>query len=493
MIKLLLLTLVLFFNNAWSQDSFKRLDKLRFDNQETMLRSSSFFAGNENEIGLIEKGTEARITGFDLTKRYGIGVEIEILSGPKKGKKGWVYYPLNPDKRDVTLLDRSGLPFQREGEFFDFFKKAAKYKDEIKQATHIDLIEQAPVAIEYDPKKRDYIWRQISKGEYQINLEKYDGGPFVPVIADEIDENGNKVTKTLFVRRDFNRMINMAKQVAEVNLGQEELFCPPDSMAAEDTLVKIEQPAEEIKVRPIPRPERTIAPSPVIEGKWHPHCQVLAKSPQLESDEAEMVLCLQSLKKSVTENNLNEDRKYIRSQVFRDMYRKLNPTEQRFLALSLTAYGESGILRDERDMKMIMRVIDNRVKYANKKGRSPKANELDIVLQPLQFSMYNANQNDWRQALEASPHDPGIKLAVSSYRKYPNASFEPKEKIDDIRHYHATYVNPNWASRSKLIPVQIDGDRTRIRRLKVRGERVDVRHEFYQNIAWSFAPNTWRP
>ncbi|PIP95731.1 MAG: hypothetical protein COW78_04065, partial [Bdellovibrio sp. CG22_combo_CG10-13_8_21_14_all_39_27] len=113
--------------------------------------------------------------------------------------------------------------------------------------------------------------------------------------------------------------------------------------------------------------------------------------------------------------------------------------------------------------------------------------------QPLQFSMYNANQNDWRQALEASPHDPGIKLAVSSYRKYPNASFEPKEKIDDIRHYHATYVNPNWASRSKLIPVQIDGDRTRIRRLKVRGERVDVRHEFYQNIAWSFAPNTWRP
>lgn len=491
--KIFILLTFCLLSKAWSQDAFKRLDKLRFDNTETMLRSSSFFAGNENELGNIEKGTEARITNFDLTKRYGVGVEVEILTGAKKGKKGWVYYPLNPDKRDVTLLDRSGLPFQREGEFFDFFKQAAKYKEEIKAATHIDLIEQSPVAIEYDPEKRDYIWRQISKGEYQINLEKYDGGPFVPVIADEIDANGNKTTKTLFVRRDFNRMLNMAKQVAEVQLGQEELFCPPDSMAAEESVVKVEKFPEEIKVRPIPRPERTIAPEPVIEGKWHPHCQVLAKSPQLESDEAEMSLCFSELRKSVTANNLDSNRKYIRSQVFRDMYRKLNPTEQRFLAMTMTAYGESGILRDERDMKMIMKVIDNRVAFANKKARTPKANELDVVLQPLQFSMYNANQNDWRQSLEASPHDPGVKLAIKSFRNYPKSSFEPKSKVDNIRHYHATYVNPNWASRSKLIPVQIDGERTRIRKLKVRKTRVDVRHEFYENIAWSFASNTWRP
>lgn len=496
--KIILLLIWFFSAQAWAQESFKRLDKLRFDNEETILRNTSFFAGVDNIEGNIPKGSEAKIKGFDLTKRYGVGIEIEITTGPQKGRKGWVYYPIDPSKREVTLMDRTGLPFVREGDFFDFFKKAADYKDSIKEATHVDLVESTPMAIEYDPAKRDYIWRQISKGKYQIDLEKYDGGPFVPVIAEEVDDSGHTVKKTLYVRRDFNRLLGVAGNISDEQLRQNDEYCPPMEIADQQPVIEVKEEESSIpSIRPRPRPPELVptfveVPKPP-EGNWHPGCEILAKSDLTEADEEKMGKCLQTLKKVVTENNLDSNRRYIRSGVFRDMYRKLNPTEQRFLAMTVTAYGESGILRDERDMKMIMKVIDNRVQYVNSLGRHGTVNELDIILQPLQFSMYNANLDDWRRSLEASPHDPGVILAVKSYRNYPKTKFEPSDKVDQIRHYHATYVNPNWASVSKRVPVLIDGERTKLKNLRYSGRRIDVRHEFYENIRWGFVKNPWSP
>lgn len=493
------IVLVLFFmlNSvyAFAQEAHKRLEKLRFDSDETVLRNSSFFAGIENVAGNIPKGTEARILNYDLTKRYGVGVQVEITSGPNRGKRGWVYYPIDPKKREVTLMDRTGLPFVREGDFFEFFKKAADYKSQIKEATHVDLTEESPVAIEYDPTRKDYIWRQISKGKYKIDLEKYDGGPFVPVIAEEEDSDGNKVTKTLFVRRDYNKMLSIAGNVSNEQLAISDEYCPPMELAEKKPEIPVVE--EEVAiVRPKERPEDLVVNKEEKEPSkynWHHHCEILEKKPLLESDEEKMGKCLHSLKKAVTENNLDSNRKYIRSQVFKDMYRRLNPIEQRFLAMTVTAYGESSVLRDERDMKMIMKVIDNRKDKINTRGKNGVVNELDIVLQPFQFSMYNNGFDDWRRSLEASPHDPGVKLSIKAFRNYPSTVYDPPESADKILHYHATFVSPSWASSSKRVPILIDGERTIARKLKYKGQRIDVRHEFYQNIAYGFVKNPWSP
>ncbi len=217
---------------------------------------------------------------------------------------------------------------------------------------------------------------------------------------------------------------------------------------------------------------------------WLPHCSVLSKA-VTENDTDELSLCLQSIKDTVLKGN--RDRRGLpsnRNAILTNLFLKLNPKEQEFAALTLTAFGEAGILTPpEEEMVAVMKVIRNRRDYARKYGHE-NATDLDAAIQPWQFSMCNANDNNWKEALRASPKNKFTQRSVSAFVKFKNAKYRPPEIVDKIYHYHIEYVKTAAWSRGKR-PASLT-----INDVKISAGRR--RHDFFKDIAWSFKLSSYR-
>lgn len=261
------------------------------------------------------------------------------------------------------------------------------------------------------------------------------------------------------------------------------------------------------KARPENFPPQREDESTATQEDYLPGCQSLdVESSSRPRDREELMRCIRSIQVQITQGARNSRGALLRGRVFRNLYSELNPQEQRFAAMVFTAHGEAvpittGDPPEFQEMSAVMKVVDNRMRDANE--RSGDFNELDVVLDPMQFSMYNRNENVWRRVLDPGRSE-SLAKAVQSYIEFEQADFEPKPEIDRVYHYHANYVRPNWAASSKELRPRVDGDLTRPapsgynerspagRRQIARSYRR-VRHVFYRDVAWSRNPQTpWR-
>lgn len=479
--------------------SFKKVEKIVVSGDDLSFRSASFFAGSTNKLGNLEVGAEAKIIGYDTDKREGVGIKVKITKGKRKGQTGWVYYNYNKPSRLFKLLDynnrevvpekvyeqvkNSGNTTDTHREFFfKWFRWSKEYKDSVNNSNYVKTIEETPIAYDKTVQDMDKAWTEVKNGTYKIDLDNYEGGPMVPILVPIVD---NKF-KTFWIRRDYNQLLNVATKAVK-SVGQKsEKDCP-------QRIIKevISPLAVESSIRPKPRPERL---APLDGHTYLKGCEPLKKSNLSSTDNEKLKDCWESIQKALISKAGNS---LDRTKTFKALYSALNPKEQRFMAMVLTARGEAGILSRgaPEEMRAIMKVIDNRVAQAKVKVSDPKINELDVVLQKSQFSMYNSNKNDWRKNIKAHKHDTFLGRAINAFTGLKNAKFEPKDKISKVTHYHTTYVKPAWRKSSKLVDVKVDGKELKGKHLRyIAGSKKTrlVQHKFYRNIPWDFSYNNWR-
>jgi hypothetical protein len=152
------------------------------------------------------------------------------------------------------------------------------------------------------------------------------------------------------------------------------------------------------------------------------------------------------------------------------------------MALVLTGFGESrGVPPPDLQMSAVMKVIENRTEYGRKKY--PHITELDVVLQNINFSMYNEGDPNWRDAIGASRIS--IKKAIQAYVDLPSRKFETNagdDSADKVYHYAEVGLcssgKVNWVEPGKEVSLTIDGQKLP----SAKG------HLFYQRIPWTFVP-----
>jgi hypothetical protein len=474
-------------------DSFKRLEKIIItDPSGVSLRSSSYFPRNYegNVLSTIPAGTEAKIIGFDTRKTKGIGIKVEVSVKGKK-KTGWVYYHTETKDRTIDIHDYDNKKIDTD----ELFEKAKKlksglskiqfyknwftsvddYKQKTNSATHVRTLEESPIVVDLKNSGKGYVWKKIAKGTYKIDVDNYRGGKWVPILIPEIQEDGTKVSKIFYMRRDINDLISAVNKVPTVVESK-----PP---CREENLEAAEEAVPE-------RPD--VVPLGPVKN-WLKGCHVLAKKEKMkvENDYASLNQCWESIQDALgTINHPNRDN------VYENMYKKLNPHEKRFMAMVASSVGEAGILSRNkwREMHAVMKVIDNRLKYAKDRGDEINPNEIDIILQDSQFSMYNGKdrEGNWESTLLSSTGRPELIRAIKAYISYPHQNFGPKNTIDKVYHYHASYRYPSWRHQGTIVKVKVNDKDVDGKRLRYNGVYKQVSHKFYKGVPWTYESNLWR-
>lgn len=221
------------------------------------------------------------------------------------------------------------------------------------------------------------------------------------------------------------------------------------------------------------------------QGYWNEGCEVLV-SPSEASIE-ELGVCLDSLKLAALDGmSPNDVQASTRGDFFRSLYQNLNEQEQIFFAKMMTAVGEAGVLTPPvEEMIVIMKVLENRARTARERGATT-ANELDVAIQPLQFSIYNANATHHiRDFLNQTNTSAQTEAALRAFQSYENTDFVEPEDVDRIYHYHAQYArHRDWMNPNKRLPTFVVNNH-QVQRQSGR------RHIFYQGVRWSFVHNEW--
>jgi hypothetical protein len=450
----------------------------------TSFRDLPFFAKDQYLIGHLNPGVKAEIISLNQNHTYGVSFQVKILSGAQKGKVGWVYYSEGPKQRSFELLNEknksikvpgvdsfateldlhTSLPDSmnlspkdleiteedfkgKESGFRKFFNEHAKTLDPSKTDgiyTDIDVPDRYKLI-----KSDEEIWEGALKGEYEIELDNYDGGKYIPFIKEESDRYGVKTRTRYYASMRPEYLARLPQEIQK-------------------TLAQIRADCEESDH------------NPVVQGKWLPHCETLGSNHLGAQNFDQLGKCLDSIKAAVTRgmslSNLD------RTTVFKNLYSELNPKEQEFAAMIFTSIGEAGVLAPPlEEMIMVMKVLSNRKDFALDKGYRD-ANELDAALQPWQFSMYNKGAHHWSSVIRQTNSSPQTINAIRSYIQFQNTDFPGDSEINRIHHYHTNYVNPDWRDDSKIVKVKLNGQD-----LKKSG----TRHIFYRDIAWSCRNNNW--
>lgn len=467
-----------------STNTFAETSKLKFPTKititkNTSLRKSSYFGRKDyNWIGALNAGDSLTILDYDNNKRYGVGVKIYVNSGQNKGKYGWVYFHRKEENRSMVMKDMVGASIAVPFNTAKYFNQARQYDYRDTKATHI-VINQGPEdnqkrAIDFSEDHGE-VWSKIANGQYKIDVDNYDGGPMLPVIAKKEIGNGKFKKITIWIPKEDTSLIKVASEISK------KINTPIFKHCNSGILM----PDNSAKVSGVAVRTMTSVTTE-HHGKWLPGCQALQDQITNESYK-QLSVCLASIKKKVLSGN-KKGTWINRKGLYTSLFKHLNPKEQEFAAMTLTAYGEAGVLAPPlKEMVGIMKVLENRKKYAISKGYK-SINELDIALHSLNFSMYNYSDPMWKRAIRASPQDPDAINSINSYIKFKNSSFDFK-KSDKIYHYYSSILDrkgrskPNWAKASKEIKMQVDGVS-----LKSKG----LRHRFFRNIAWEFKPNIYR-
>jgi hypothetical protein len=211
--------------------------------------------------------------------------------------------------------------------------------------------------------------------------------------------------------------------------------------ARPDNLVTSNAPASSL--RPVARPVINEVVK-VHKGDYLPGCEVLKEGKFKDESRNKLKNCIQSMRTYIADGARNDDGSLNRDNLFKNMFNKLNPTEQAFAGKVFTSIGEVEILNNKADYMSIMKVLDNRAKFARKRSGNNSFNELDAALADWQFSMYNPSEPGWRKVL-----DPGKKIKSSTLDHVVDALVSldntDTSEYDNVYMYHANYVEPkDW-------------------------------------------------
>ncbi len=430
-----------------SADLVKKSPKTIVVTSDTALRGSSFFGNSKTMAGFLEKGTKAEILSIDTDKVYGAGVRVRITSGPHIGKVGWVYYAKDPSKRKISFLGKEGDPVDFDQDnFSDEIDNVKNHYDKLGFRVFSTKSKKPAVLRETE----DDIWDKVFTGEYQIDNDQDQGGPRLPIKRTFIDANGNPQSHVIYIDRNVNRLMALPTQIRE-------------GLA--------------IPISCLDKPGPANGPEAFYKD-WLPGCDILSTKLYGNSYK-KLQACMNSIKKTALQgagsgNNINRDI------VYKNLYSKLNKKEQEFAAMTLTSFGEAGILAPPlEEMVMVMKILNNRKNYAINKGFD-QANELDSALQHKQFSMWNKKDPNWKRALRASEGNPQTENSIKAYIQYQNSSYSSNTEVNKIYHYHTNYVSADWSAGKTHNPVKVNG-----KLLKQKG----TRHKFFAKVPWSFKYN----
>ncbi|MDD0854079.1 hypothetical protein HBN50_13280 [Halobacteriovorax sp. GB3] len=427
---------------------------LKIDRNVT-LRSKSYFGGQSYIIGYLTPGVRADILEVDTNKRSGVGMKIKITSGPNKGRTGWIYYHKSERRRVFSLFDRDGNNVNPSSRgFHDFFKQTNNLRKIGQQSSN--------------KESEDKIWDKIKSGEYLLDTSNDTGGPN---ISYRVPIKRNTDGSHYYIVKQTARRLDKLQEI----ITSDSLTSFLKSCEQQDIVeAKEEVPVEEEK-----------QDEDDLGMKWLPGCLSLAKEDLSLDDMKELTTCSESIKKAIT--GLDDRRKLKKSKrvsVLTNMFLKLNPKEQEFAAMTLTAFGEAGILTPpDEEMMIVMKVIRNRRNDARKKGHE-EATDLDVALQKAQFSMYDPGAPQWRDAVAASAKNPYTQAAIRSYVKFQDARYSPDPQIDNVYHYHREYVTwAKWSRGKKPFLARVDNYPV---------GRKRKRHNLYANIRWGFAYSPYK-
>lgn len=231
----------------------------------------------------------------------------------------------------------------------------------------------------------------------------------------------------------------------------------------------------------------------------------------------------------------------IRNKVFSAIYQQNPSAEDRdLIAMSWTAFGEArgagsanaDDLKGRAEMLAVMKVVQNRLKEAQKEFPKSKVSNLDVTLQNAQFSMWNYNDINWAKALlgtekisgtitqrvkERVPVKKGSRKtkvvektykvpvhyeadaaqydrSLIAYRDFKNgAVFSKGFQEEDATHYHTKALKGkvNWSKKkSAMKQLWIECPPPPPSNLDT---RVTISlHLFYEDVPWEFKMNRWR-
>ncbi|GAB4415032.1 MAG: hypothetical protein OHK0056_22300 [Bacteriovoracaceae bacterium] len=219
-----------------------------------------------------------------------------------------------------------------------------------------------------------------------------------------------------------------------------------------------------------------VLPLPTLpsDTQWKPGCEVL-NGQISEGSRDQLMQCLSSIKQLVmTEARVGSS--LSNSKMRQVLKTRLNSKERQFAALVFTAYGEArGTRPAVENQMMVMKVIENRVRHAREQqGRNP--DEMDIALQPMQFSMYNSNDPNWRTMFDGPLQgNQGFTDAVNAFIGLSNCSFSPAGVADNIYHYHTPALrgSVNWSNGRSPAPMTVNG-------------QPASAHLWYAGVPWAY-------
>lgn len=413
----------------------------------TTLRSNSFYAGDTFTIGTIERGAKAQILQYDTDKLFGVGMMVKVLSGMNAGRVGWIYYHQDPQKRTLNLLnDKGGIYTPERDKFLQYFIN----QSESVNTTSLVLIDM-PVSTS-DQLSIDGIWSNIYSGKYRIS-EEDSNGTFLTIKRKVYDERGGTRIESFQIPYDEKRILKVQDHLLRPHLINDDC----NDHARTDNQMQDTR----------------------NEYSGTKGCEELGRALDNSSYNS-LANCLNILKRKILKNAGSKDN-INRDIVYKNLY-SLPIQEQEFLGHTLTAFGEAGILTPPlEEMLGVMKVLDNRKKYARKKGFS-KANILDAALQHKQFSMWNKNDPNWKRAIRASQDNPHTQNSIKAFIKFGQSKFSNMNKV---YHYHTNYVQADWSKNKRPIKAIVNG--------AVLHGRKGTKHKFFKNIPWSFSYNKSKP
>lgn len=421
-------------------------------------------------------GTEAEIINYEK-KSQGYGVEVRILNDPNKGKTGWVYYHTQKDRRKLAFIDDHGnahsdkIP-ENTSTFMDHFNEQEKLLETRKKKMALLPPNNDSIS------DLDQVISNIYNGNYIIDTENDNGGPFIPILRNLKNQDGSTSLERFYIPRNYSLLVSYIESINKNLYNNFNQICSgkEPQFQYEDNSTK----------------------SPDL---FTPGCELLAQDAK-NWDDDELFNCLNILREKVGGKLKAPKRK----DVFLKMY-NLQPEEQELLGSVLTLFGESRSTSDEEAL-IVMKTFDNRKKDAQKECKN--ANLLDVVLQSWQFSMWNNKDPNWKKAISLKEEEKGPPIEVSEryqlkrmakiYKQFRNGAYQisstDKKRVDKISHYRTRAMDydpatvPSWGPARDSIPT------IRVNQINIGSKNKTsskVHHYFFEDVAWKFKFHPYRP
>lgn len=323
-------------------------------------------------------------------------------------------------------------------------------------------------------------WRRVKDGSYPIDMDNYHGGPYVPIIIPEEIQRGVVVHKRVWIKRDLHQLVDSLTASADRSVTPIQNKCEYRS---------------DDNTRDVATDNSNLT--------FHPSCEVLNVKPNTQEHYDQIVTCFNNLREVIKKAGTDKYGNLNRDLTFKALFTELNKKEQRFMAMVMTSFGEAGILSSfgEQEITTVMKVIDNRTQMAREQ-KGNKISELDVALEPSQFSMYNANKNHWKEALNTNQKHKWMQRSLKAYINYQSTKFEPKPDVDEMVYYHANFVSPSWSRNAPQLNVMANGQIPDGGPLRYSGKIKHIQHRFFTNTSikstnggpgYRHRKNNWNP